>query len=66
MPTYRPLRPGDLIAVRVTDPFQDEVNIVIDRVTDDGRNLLIAGAWRGWDLEILARRVGDTTPLETT
>lgn len=64
MPTYRPLRPGDLIAVRVTDPFQDEVNIIIDRVTDDGRNLLIAGAWRGWDLEILARRVGDTNQPE--
>jgi hypothetical protein len=61
--TYRAPRAGDLLAVRVTDPYQDEVNIVVGRVTDDGRNLLIAGAWRGWDLEVLIRRVGDTQPL---
>lgn len=59
---YRPLRAGDLIAVRVTDPYQDEVQIIVDRVHDDGRHLLIAGAWRGLHLEILGRRVGDTDP----
>ena len=63
MPTYRPLRPGDLLAIRVTDPYQDEAHIVIDKVHDDGHHLLIAGAWRGLRLEIIGRRVGDTHPL---
>jgi hypothetical protein len=62
MTAYRPPRPGDLLAVRTTDPHFDEEQVVIDRVTDDGRHLLIAGAWRGRDLEVLIRRVGDTRP----
>jgi hypothetical protein len=60
--TYRPPRAGDLLAVRTDDPHLDEAQVVIDRVTDDGRHLLIAGAWRGTSLEVLIRRVGDTQP----
>lgn len=67
MPTYRPLRPGDLLAVRSNDPYLDEIQVVIGAVIDNGATLLITGDWRGQDLEVLVRRVGDThpQPLET-
>lgn len=58
MPAYRPPRPGDLLAVRTSDPHADEAQVVIDRVVDNGATLLIAGAWGGRDLEVLIRRVG--------
>jgi hypothetical protein len=60
--TYRPPRAGDLLAVRVTDPHADEIQIVINRVQDNGRYLLMAGAHGDFDLEVLVRRVGDTNP----
>lgn len=63
MPTYRPLRPDDLLAVRTTDPHGNEIQIVLDRVHDNGLCLLMAGAWGDFDLEVLVRRVGDTEPL---
>lgn len=59
---YRPPRAGDLLAVRSTDPHADEIQVVIDRVHDHGTYLLMAGAWDGFDLEVLVRRVGDTKP----
>ena len=64
---YRPPRAGDLLAVRVTDPYADEAHIVLDHVTDNGATLLMSGRWRGTGLEVLIRRVGDTNPqpLET-
>ncbi|HSS39849.1 MAG TPA: hypothetical protein VLT58_13875 [Polyangia bacterium] len=62
MPAYRPLRPGDLLAVRTNDPHLDEIQDVIDRVVDNGATLLIAGDWRGRDLEVLIRRVGGIHP----
>ncbi len=62
MPAYRPLRPGDLLAVRTADPHTDEIQIVINRVHDNGRYLLLAGAHGDFDLEVLVRRVGDTNP----
>lgn len=62
MPTYRPPRPGDLLAVRITSPHGDEQHIVIDRVADNGNVLVLSGAWRETNLEILVRRVGDTEP----
>lgn len=60
---YRPFRPGDLIAVRTTDPNGHETQIILDRVTDAGDVCVMAGRWGGFDLEIVGRRVGDTRPL---
>jgi hypothetical protein len=62
--TYRPPRAGDLLAVRTTDPHADEIQIVINRVHDNGRYLLMAGAHGDFDLEVLVRRVGQTDPLD--
>lgn len=64
MPTYRAPRPGDLLAVRTSDPFGDEQQVVLHTVTDTGAALLLAGTWRDTNLEILIRRVGDTEPLD--
>lgn len=65
---YRPFRPGDLFAVRTTDPNGHETQVVLDRVTDTGEVCVMAGRWGSIDLEIVGRRVGDTRPiqLETT
>jgi hypothetical protein len=62
---YRPPRPGDLLTVRSTDPYLDEVQVMVDRVADNGGYLLIAGSWGGHDLEVVLRRVGETNPLES-
>lgn len=56
---FRPPRPGDLMAVRTTDPYLDEVHVVVDRVADHGSFLLISGAWGEHDLEVVVRRVGE-------
>jgi hypothetical protein len=58
---FRPPRPGDLLTVRSSDPYLDEVQVVVDTVADNGGYLLISGAWQGHDLEVLIRRVGDPT-----
>jgi hypothetical protein len=58
MHDYRPPRPGDLLAVRTTDPHTDETQVVIDRVVDTGAVLTIAGHWHTHDLEVVIRRVG--------
>jgi hypothetical protein len=66
--TYRPPRRGDLFAVRSkSDPYLDEIQVRVDSVVDNGKHLLITGAWQGRDLEFLVIRVGDTQPqpLET-
>ena len=63
MPTYRMPRPGDLLAVRTTDPYDDEHQVVLHSVTDTGAALLLAGTWRDKNLEVLIRRVGDTDPI---
>lgn len=59
---HRPPRPGDLLAVRVTDPYWPEEQVVIDAVVDNGATLLMTGAWQGRNLEVLIRRVGGTSP----
>jgi len=59
---YRPLRAGDLLAVRSNDPRFDEIQVRIHRVADNGATLLLAGDWDGRDLEVLVRRVGETQP----
>lgn len=64
MHTYRPPRVGDLLAVRTSDPYGDEQQVVLHTVTDTGAALLLAGTWRGTNLEVLIRRVGDTAPLD--
>lgn len=64
MPTYRPPRPGDLLAVRTTDPHSDEQQVVLHAVVDTGAALLLAGTWRDTNLEVLVRRVGATEPVE--
>jgi hypothetical protein len=56
---FRPPRIGDLMAVRTTDPYLDEVHVVVDRVADHGSFLLISGAWGEHDLEVVVRRVGE-------
>lgn len=61
-PTYRGPRPGDLLAVRTNDPHDDEIQIVVHTVADNGAVLLLAGSWRGRDLEVVLRRVGDINP----
>jgi hypothetical protein len=59
VPTFRPPRPGDLLAVRSTDPYLEEVHVVIDSVADHGSFLLISGAWQDQKLEVVVRRVGN-------
>lgn len=61
---YRPLRPGDLIAVRTSDPNGPETQVVLDRVHDSGFVLVMTGRWGSVDLEIVGRRVGDTEPID--
>lgn len=61
---FRPPRPGDLMAVRSSDPYLDEVQVVVDRVVDHGSFLLISGAWQGRDLEVVLRRVGEHHPQQ--
>jgi hypothetical protein len=56
---YRPPRPGDHVTVRSTDPYLDEVTVVVETVADNGGFLLISGTWGGHELEVLLRRVGD-------
>lgn len=63
MPAYRPPRPGDLLAVRTSDPYSDEQQVVLHTVVDTGAGLLLAGTWRDTNLEVLVRRVGDADPL---
>ncbi len=68
MRTYRPPRVGDLLAVRTTDPYLPESQVVIHTVMDNGGHLLMAGRWGENDIEVLVRRIGDTQPepcLET-
>lgn len=60
MPTYRLPRPGDTLAVRTSDPHGDEHHVLIHTVADNGGYLVLSGAWRGTDLEVVIRRVGNT------
>jgi hypothetical protein len=62
--TYRAPRPGDHLTVRTTDPYLDEVTVVIDTVADNGGFLLISGAWQDCELEVLVRRIGDHHPQQ--
>ena len=61
MPAYRMPRVGDLLAVRTTDPHDDEHHVVLHTVADTGDYLLLAGTWQDTDLEVLIRRVGGPT-----
>lgn len=61
---HRTPRPGDLLAVRSSDPYAPETQVVLDRVVDNGATLLMAGRWGAVDLEVLVRRVGATNPQE--
>ena len=61
MATFRAPRPGDLLAVRSSDPRFEEVHVVVDQVADHGSFLLISGTWEGCDLEVVIRRVGQPT-----
>lgn len=63
-PIFRPFRADDLMAVRTDDPYdEDEYQVVLDTVVDNGRALLLSGAWHGRKLQVLLRRVGDIDPL---
>lgn len=61
---YRPFRPGDLLAVRTTDPNGPETQVVLHHVIDSGDVCVMAGRWGSIDLEIVGRRVGDTRPIQ--
>ena len=61
MPRYRPPRPGDLMAVRSSDPHLDEASVLIHTVADTGAYLLVSGTWQDHDLEVVIRRVGEPT-----
>lgn len=61
MPGYRAIRPGDLIAVRTTDPRYAEAHVVLDVVADNGGYLLLSGPWGERELQVLIRRVGAPT-----
>lgn len=63
---FRPPRVGDLLAVRSTDPYLDEAQVVIDTVADHGSFLLLSGIWDDHKLEVLVRRVGDHQPVQLT
>jgi hypothetical protein len=58
-------RVGDLLAVRTSNPHDDETHVVIHTVADNGGVLLLSGSWRDRDVEVVVRRVLDTNPLET-
>jgi hypothetical protein len=60
MPGYRAIRPGDLLAVRSSDPNLDEVQVTIRTVADNGDFIFLAGDWGDRDLEVVIRRVGGT------
>jgi hypothetical protein len=64
VPIYRPPRVGDLLTVRTTDPYLDEVQVPIKSIadSDDGRHLILAGTWGDRDLQVVVTRVGATTP----
>lgn len=66
MPGYRLPRVGDLLAVRTTDPFDDEGQVPIASVVDAGDYLILSGAWRKTSIEVVIHRVGQTTlnPME--
>jgi hypothetical protein len=55
---YRPPRPGDLIAVRTSDPRLDEVQVILTTVADNGDFIYLAGAHGDHDIEVIVRRVG--------
>lgn len=61
MPGYRAPRPGDLLAVRSSDPRFDEAHVQIDTVADTGDYLLLSGTWQKTNIEIVIRRVGEPT-----
>ena len=63
MPAYRTPRVGDLLAVRTTNPHDDEHHVVIEHVADNGNVLVMSGAWGDRDLEVVIRRVGDIRPI---
>jgi hypothetical protein len=60
MPGYRAIRPGDLIAVRTSNPDLPEVQVVLSSVADNGDFMYLAGAWGDHDLEVVVRRVSAT------
>lgn len=62
MRTYRPPRPGDLLAVRTTDPRLDGAQVEIKTVMDNGAYILLGGEWENHVLEVLISRIGDTQP----
>ena len=64
MRTYRPPRPGDLLAVRTTDPLLDGAQVVISTAVDNGGYILLGGQWQNHTLEVLIRRIGDTQPTK--
>lgn len=63
MPGYRAPRPGDLVAIRSSDPRYDEAQVVLDTVADCGDYIVLSGAWKGTTLEVIVRRVGGSHPI---
>ena len=63
MPVYRAPRPEDLLAIRTSDPYGEEQHVMLTQVTDTGDLLTLTGAWRGLQLQVIVRRVGDLDPL---
>jgi hypothetical protein len=64
--SYRPPRPGDLLAVRTTDPHIGEQQVPITSVVDSGDHLVLSGAWHGCDLQVVVIRIGDTHSYQLT
>lgn len=58
---YRLPRVGDLLAIRTTDPFDDEGQVPIAKVVDTGDYLILSGAWRKTSIEVVIHRVGSPT-----
>ena len=59
MPRFRPPRPGDILTVRSSDPYLDEVTVAVETVADNGGYLLVSGRWQDHKLEVVLRRVGE-------
>ena len=64
MPTYRPPRAQDLLAVRTNDPYGEEQHVMLTDVTDTGDLLTLTGDWKGLKLSVIVRRIGDIHPLD--
>ena len=64
MPAYRPVRRGDLLAVRSPGSFHHETQVVLDDAVDNGGFLYLRGRWDEKTVEVLIQRIGDIEPID--